>query len=439
MKVSKVYTRQRVPRLPSTYQEVEYIQTSWIQRINTWLYAWNNIQTETKVSVETTEQNHPIFWGSNWGGNYYHCTPHNSKWYVGINNSESNGGTYSPVVWTIYTVVFNDSSSYLKVNGSNVVSVSWTQWQSWTTLYIAWRYNWSTWYYWIYKYYYFKMYDKTAWKYVRDMIPCYRKSDGVIGMYDLVSRSFYTNAWTWTFTKWSDVTNTVYKEFQIRPPNRWWTLSWYWDFTTATKANLEAEWWSGAWWGSWSVSSSWLTTSRSNTDRSYMVSLPIQINTNAKSIRIYWVINRTVGSWYGNFSWGIKATNTCGSGRDDYPADDWLIGQSVNCNNNTWYMGYWAWSSGSVLNCGLPWWNANLWYSGSDLAVETIIDIENWEISATWKSWSTTVQSWTATFDIATVKSLLSAVSTNQYLSIFTRNGTGNGKTMKNFGYEIIY
>ena len=40
---------------------------------------------------------------------------------------------------------------------------------------------------------------------VLDLIPCYRKSDGEIGMYDTVSKTFYTNAGTGTFTKGADV------------------------------------------------------------------------------------------------------------------------------------------------------------------------------------------------------------------------------------------
>lgn len=39
----------------------------------------------------------------------------------------------------------------------------------------------------------------------RRFIPCYRISDSVIGMYDLVNRVFYTNAGTGTFTKGADV------------------------------------------------------------------------------------------------------------------------------------------------------------------------------------------------------------------------------------------
>lgn len=38
-----------------------------------------------------------------------------------------------------------------------------------------------------------------------DFIPAYRKSDGVIGMYDIIRNAFYTNSGTGTFTKGADV------------------------------------------------------------------------------------------------------------------------------------------------------------------------------------------------------------------------------------------
>ena len=43
----------------------------------------------------------------------------------------------------------------------------------------------------------------------RHFIPCYRKSDNVIGLYDLVEGTFYTNSGTGTFTKGSDVNNIL--------------------------------------------------------------------------------------------------------------------------------------------------------------------------------------------------------------------------------------
>lgn len=36
---------------------------------------------------------------------------------------------------------------------------------------------------------------------VADLVPCYRKADGEIGMYDIVSNTFFTNVGTGTFTK----------------------------------------------------------------------------------------------------------------------------------------------------------------------------------------------------------------------------------------------
>lgn len=52
-------------------------------------------------------------------------------------------------------------------------------------------------------FYYFKFYRNN--KLIGDFIPCYRKSDGEIGMYDTVSKSFFTNLGTGTFLKGADV------------------------------------------------------------------------------------------------------------------------------------------------------------------------------------------------------------------------------------------
>ena len=38
-----------------------------------------------------------------------------------------------------------------------------------------------------------------------ELVPCYRKSDWVVWMYDLVNDVFYTNQWDWAFTKWPPV------------------------------------------------------------------------------------------------------------------------------------------------------------------------------------------------------------------------------------------
>ena len=50
----------------------------------------------------------------------------------------------------------------------------------------------------------FSYYDKND-ELICDLTPCYRKSDNVIGMYDIVRNMFLTNAGTGTFTKGPDV------------------------------------------------------------------------------------------------------------------------------------------------------------------------------------------------------------------------------------------
>lgn len=49
------------------------------------------------------------------------------------------------------------------------------------------------------------IWDKTTGDMIADFVPCYRKSDDEIGMFDLVSETFKTNLGSGTFTKGDDV------------------------------------------------------------------------------------------------------------------------------------------------------------------------------------------------------------------------------------------
>lgn len=51
----------------------------------------------------------------------------------------------------------------------------------------------------------FRFVDDTTGEDVFNPVPCYRRSDGVIGMYDIVSNKFFTNEGTGSFTKGADV------------------------------------------------------------------------------------------------------------------------------------------------------------------------------------------------------------------------------------------
>ena len=50
----------------------------------------------------------------------------------------------------------------------------------------------------------FKIYSDAS-TLARDLVPCYEIATTTIWLYDLVNDQFYTNAGSWTFTKWNDV------------------------------------------------------------------------------------------------------------------------------------------------------------------------------------------------------------------------------------------
>lgn len=331
--------------IPAEYQEVAYIQNTWTQYINTWLFAWNNIQVETKIEVTSTDQDTPIFWSFMWWSwtnslaSYYHLTPYNSKFYYWLDWSESNAWSYSATVWTQYTIIFNNSNKKLIVNNSELATLTWTTWYSWTKLWIGRRWQWWNPKYWKFKYFYFKMYDKNTWQYVRDFVPCYRVSDGVIWMYDKVNKQFYTNAWSWTFQKWDEVVSTrskiqeveyiessatqvlnswlvcvwttlnVYMKFVIvrTNPTSWqedWFFGWKWTSNQAPTIFLP---WSSpktlnTWFWSWTTQS--ITSSALSLNTIHILDI-----THTSSQR-YWTIDWTSFSFSQSVAWWANNNTT---------------------------------------------------------------------------------------------------------------------------------
>lgn len=198
-------------RLPSEYQEVEYIQSSWECRIDTW-YIGN--WTYQKLLYKFN----PVTYTSGWDSTAFFGTVPNGQNYL---TASSDGtkfqfwcGDSDIYLWsmardTVYEV------EDIRDNWNLSVKINWTTYTGTYTWslnstnqmplfcflrninnYI--RHATNT------KLYYFKIYT-SANTLVRDLVPCYRKSDNVIGMYDIVNNQFYTNAWSWAFTKWGNV------------------------------------------------------------------------------------------------------------------------------------------------------------------------------------------------------------------------------------------
>lgn len=97
------------------------------------------------------------------------------KWYT---KQELNEDNYKD-----FTISFDSTAT-----DKNVLLLSWTD--------ISWSASWDC--------KLIQIFDKNN-VLIRNMIPCYRKSDGEIGMYDTINNIFYTNFGTGSFLKGNDV------------------------------------------------------------------------------------------------------------------------------------------------------------------------------------------------------------------------------------------
>ena len=182
----------RANALPSAYQEVQYIQASGTQYIDTGITI-----SRTDNAVLTMDMQFTSSTADQWAGAmtylqykyaYFNTT---DRMTVEVNyNTESD---FNQRIYKDSTIVqtFDRSSSYsnnVKLGIWRLGNVNGT-WYDGT--------NQSA------KVYSFKLTKNGSL--ARDLVPCYRKSDNVIGLFDLVTGTFFTNAGTGTFTKGANV------------------------------------------------------------------------------------------------------------------------------------------------------------------------------------------------------------------------------------------
>ncbi len=191
------------PMLPSEYQEVKYIVTSGTQYFNLNETANENYRFEmlfkTTGSVPTGRG---IFgyYNGNSTNNFYLYVSSGSIWQFGYNSYQNIGPTFT----TNTSYLVSNNQHILTINGVNynhatVASFSTAPNELW-----LWNLNGGSYSGLPLYAYYFKLWNGN--ELIRNLVPCYRTSDSVIGMYDTVNDLFYTNAGTGTFTKGGNVT-----------------------------------------------------------------------------------------------------------------------------------------------------------------------------------------------------------------------------------------
>lgn len=184
------------------YQKVEYIESNWNQYIDTWINKnvvslpiieyrfYSNTSTADCWFLWYWSQWWYIFWRSSW---QFRFTAWWTNWW------KDSWLSYSSWVHT-----FRTDSSYAYVDSTRL---SWNWWNmtiyNWN-LYLFRAWWWFTVPNWSVRVYYCKI-STTSWGVLREFYPCYRRSDNVIWLYDVANKVFYTNNWSWSFTKWNDI------------------------------------------------------------------------------------------------------------------------------------------------------------------------------------------------------------------------------------------
>jgi hypothetical protein len=199
--------------LPNEYQQVEYIETTGTQYIDSGVPLKNGLKTIVDwIYEETTTSN--SYTGAHIG------SPGN-RWLIGSQRQNNNyffavgtGNTTTGLAFgnrDIVEAYWENKGSYIKVNGVQSTSsfdhLTLTEEPNYTFYIGAVNrdgnasskskltiYNW-------------KFYQDNVL--IRDFIPCYRKSDNEIGIYDLVNDKFYTNKGTGVFLKGNEIATEI--------------------------------------------------------------------------------------------------------------------------------------------------------------------------------------------------------------------------------------
>lgn len=200
--------------LPSAYQEVEWVQAA--SGVGAYIDLGFSFDTAAIVHLnmycfDTTPS---YIFGAAESSGKYRCmisAPYNGAKHAYCYGSD--GSSYITITATLlsgwnelkYTLKKGLISVKNETNGSNTQNTNNVAFTMSSNLYLfAQNYNGSMRHAANRRIASFQYYDKND-ELICDLIPCYRKSDGVIGMYDKARRMFLTNVGTGTFTKGADV------------------------------------------------------------------------------------------------------------------------------------------------------------------------------------------------------------------------------------------
>lgn len=206
-------------KLPNEYQRVEYIESTGTQYIN--LDRATSIQTVTKLKIKSAIQ-----WTDSTSSDFQYMGAHSGSYFGQSENKHYN-------FFGVETAIANSTTNFDKIEGSinyktkkvdyKVNNISGSGTRSATLMdssfYLFALKNTSN----VMSYYckckikYVQFYEDNNMIFY--LVPCYRKSDNEIGVYDIISETFYTNEGTGTFLKGNNVENNTDINIKMQSKN----------------------------------------------------------------------------------------------------------------------------------------------------------------------------------------------------------------------------
>lgn len=197
--------QQKQGLLPSRYQQVEYIQNDGTQYIDTNIIASENNSFEVKAQLINTDLASQTIWGgrnsttpNSLQSNQLSCAKSNGVYqFCCGNNNKSVSRKYDYQLHTFRAIknklYIDDTLIYTADSGDIILAENNVYLFATNTAGTTGFAGGSL------KMYYCKIwYEDTL---VRHFIPCVRKSDGAIGMFDLIEQMFFENQGTGEFIK----------------------------------------------------------------------------------------------------------------------------------------------------------------------------------------------------------------------------------------------
>ena len=202
-----VMTMKPPSRLPSEYQEVQYISTDNNSYIDTNFTITTGLKFNLDILLSTVNEQYifgAVYLGSPVLRSHLACF-NNGGYQFGLGAREDLWTNYFPTDNTRYKIEASTISgdNYIKIN--NVLYVSGTYSYSFNMrCYLGATYGLDMNKKFRGNIYSCQMYDENE-VLIRDFVPCYRKNDNKSGMYDLVNDVFYTSATSTDFDVGPDV------------------------------------------------------------------------------------------------------------------------------------------------------------------------------------------------------------------------------------------